>query len=152
MHGLIHDCFVQLHSGVGGIAGARAVWIVGVGVLGRMLNYPEEGSSFDLVLRLSFFMFLLYERELLSVVKFDSLGYRALSCFEHSKVICCSFLTFSLSWLSLLLSLGTSSVKWWTETYGFRGLGGISRHSLVVKEFSESWLGSYRPKYLIIHV
>lgn len=84
--------------------------------------------------------------------KVDSLCYGALSCFEHSKVISCSFLNFFLSWLSLLLSLSTSSVKWWTEAYGFRGLGGISRHNLVVKEFSESWLGSYRPKYLIIHV
>ena len=64
MHGLIHDCFVQLNSGGGGITDARAVWIVGVGVLGRVLNYAEEGSSFDLVLGLSFFGIWLYEREL----------------------------------------------------------------------------------------
>lgn len=64
MHGLIHDCFVQLHSGGSGITGASAVWIVSVGVSGRVLNYAEEGSSFDLVLGLSFFRFWLYEREL----------------------------------------------------------------------------------------
>jgi len=112
VHGFIHDCFVQLNSSGGGIAGVRAVWIVGIGVLGRVLNYAEEGSSFDLVLGLSFFGFWLYERESLkfSGSKVNSLGYRALSSFEHSKVISCRLPSFCLNWLNVLLSLGTSSV------------------------------------------